>query len=230
LTQSAAVGLDTHASESSELDLVASVYRDDQDRRGRSRTPIRGLKTLGGLLVLARCVQGQPDEPTEDTSSLWPLLLVVVFAFIGLVAMVFVLVQQGLLRWKRCRARPSLQPDDSPPTGGKQQPKQYKEVVGTTVFGSSSSRSSSSSRGDSQLVLRRGRDAQAVWAREVEQKWKALNSYCVTCGVQIVEPHAASCCVCRRRMHCLPSCGRTCRCECTLCLKCLSEHLCPFVA
>ena len=186
----------------------------------QSRTPMRGLKALGGLLMLGRCVQGQPEESEEDTSSVWPLLLVVFFAFVGMFATMCALVQQIWRQWKRCRVCLSRQAFSTVV----QEP-EHKKVVGATVYGSSS-RSSSSTNGDAQLVARRGRDLHAVWARTEEQKWKALNSVCITCGQQVDEPLAASCDNCHRRMHSLASCGRTCRCSHTLCFQCFHRHRC----
>jgi len=176
------------------------------------------------FLMLAPCVRAQHEEP-EDTSSVVPLLCLVFFAFIGVVAMMCILVRQVLQSWKPWRARPSLHQEVPVTTASKSE---HQEVPVTTA--SKPSSSISSSRTDTQSMLRRGQALHAVWARHEEQRWQAVNSRCITCEQPIEESLAATCGDCRRRMHCVASCGRQCLCRHTLCLQCLSKHRCQRVA
>jgi hypothetical protein len=138
------------------------------------------------FLMLAPCVRAQHEEP-EDTSSVVPLLCLVFFAFIGVVAMMCILVRQVLQSWKRWRERPSLHQEVSVTTASKSE---HQEVPVTTA--SKSNSRISSSRTDTQSMLRRGQALHAVWARDEEQKWQALNSRCITCKQPIEESLAAT--------------------------------------
>jgi hypothetical protein len=226
MEQCVALGLDVHASVSSDVDVVASVQLcGDSERRARSRTPMRGLRTFGGLMMLAKSVRAQPVD-IEDTSSVLPLVLVIFFAVFGMMVMVCILVQQS---WKRCRARPKLQSELGSSTDAKKVEHKNKvvpEASSSSAKGSSASSSSLSTRRDTQCALRRGQALRTVWARTEEQKWQGLNSICVTCKQPIVEPQAATCADCRRRIHCSDVCGRTCYCPHTLCIECLLKHKC----
>ena len=175
--------------------------------------------------MMGQCVRGQPEEPEADIISIWPLLFVLFFALVGVVAMTCVLVQQGWKQWRRCRVCRSRQmPTTAVQKSGPE------TVVGDTAVGSTaiihcSSRNSSSNKEAAQLAARRGRDMSAIWARTEDQKWTALNSVCVTCGKQLDEL-AVSCDNCHRRMHSWTTCGRTCRCPHTMCLQCFHRHRC----
>jgi hypothetical protein len=229
---------------------IVTVLVVTQARRERSRTPVCGLKALGGFLALAKSAKAQPEEP--DDTSVVPLVCTIIFACIGVLWVILTIALRMRQWWRRRRSStsmaepPSASPSSSkvpssspyppmgheggwpgaPSTGGALPPIYMPSKLPSQSEASSSSTNHIIKPIDTSRVLRRGQSSHAVWARAEEQKLHALGSNCTTCGSPIEEPLAASCANCHRRMHCSSKCGTVCGCPHTLCLYCFGKHKC----